>query len=439
MKNVRKAAFEIVTKVLGGNGYSNLLLNQMIKSKEIDPVDVSLLTEIVYGTIQNKITLDYYLKDFIDMKKTKGWVKNILRISLYQMHFLDKIPNHAILNEAVTLAKDRGGKNSGNFVNAVLRNISRKGLKSLDDIKDQTERLSIQTSHPRWLVSLWLEQYGLDTTTKLCNANNSRPSIHCRLNLTKDDSNSLIKKLEDQEIEVSRHPFIEEGVKIIKGNIIGTSLYTDGYLTIQDFSSMLVAKILDPSESDDVLDTCAAPGGKTTHIAELMSNSGSVSACDIYDHKIKLIDEHVDRLGLKQIKTYKQDARELTKEFKAGTFDRVLIDAPCSGLGVIKRKPEIKYHKSRKDLSQIVKLQKEIIDDAVKLLKPGGRLVYSTCTINKRENEDIVNYILKNNSELSLYSEPFKQFGLDSDGTLQILDNDLGADLFFIACFRKQV
>ena len=230
---------------------------------------------------------------------------------------------------------------------------------------------------------------------------------------------------------------IPEAIYFEDDNIANISLYKAGYLNIQDLSSMYVAKILEPKKGERIIDVCSAPGGKSTHIAEIMEDSGEVVACDIHEHKIKLIEHNIRRLGLKSIKTMLIDARKLTTVYGKESFDRVLVDAPCSGFGVIRRKPEIKYNKKPTDIDEIILLQKEIIDEAVKLVKKAGTLVYSTCTINKKENEKMVTYILDTYPEFTLNSAPFENLNLGNQGYVQIIDQVKGGDIFFIACFRK--
>ncbi|QVK18836.1 16S rRNA (cytosine(967)-C(5))-methyltransferase RsmB [Mycoplasmatota bacterium] len=436
MKNVREVALNIINKVLNEGAYSNLILNETIQTIRLNEKDVGLLTELVYGTIQYKTTLDYFLAHFIGEKKIKNEVRNILRMAVYQMVYLDKIPNHAIINEAVNLTKRKYEGKSG-FVNAVLRNITRQGVPSLDEIKDEKERLSVETSHPLWLVKMWSKQYDLSTAKKVCELNNIKPYQYARLNLYKDKKENILNRLDKLNIDYELTQ-IDEGIYLKNENIANTSLFKSGYVNIQDLSSMLVAKVLSPKQGDKVIDVCSAPGGKSTHIAELMKDSGEVIACDIYEHKIKLIEYNKRRLGLKSVQPTLIDATQLTKVFDEGSFDRVLVDVPCSGLGVIRRKPEIKYNKKPTDLDEIIKLQKEIVDESIKLVKKDGTLVYSTCTINKKENEKMVEYILENYPEFELNSAPFEKLNLGNKGYVQLINQIKGADIFFIACFIKK-
>jgi|SRR5690554_3310365 len=432
---IRKYALDIINQVLNEGAYSNLLLSETIKNNKFNNKDIGLLTELVYGTIQYKITLDYYLGKFIGDKKIPNNVRNILNMALYQKIYLDKIPNHAIINEAVNLTKLNNNKHAG-FVNGVLRNFVRKGIPKID-IDDKITELSIKTSHPYWLVKMWTKQYNFNTAKKICLINNIPPFQFARLNFFKDKRENIIKKLNDLNITYEETN-IDEGIFLENDNIANTTLYKSGYVNVQDLSSMYASKILDPKPGEKVIDVCSAPGGKSTHIAEIMNDNGEIIACDIHEHKIKLIEFNKKRLGLNSIKPMLVDARKLTKEFKKSSFDRVLVDAPCSDFGVIRRKPEIKHNKKPSDIDEIIILQKEIIDEAVKLVKSGGTLVYSTCTINKKENEKMVDYILNNYPEFVLNSEPFEKLKLGDKGYLQLIDQVKGADIFFIACFKKK-
>ncbi len=436
MKNVRNIAIEIINKVLNEGAYSNLLLNETIKNSELNNKDIRLLTELVYGTIQYKMTLDYYLSGYIEHKKIKNYIRNILRMAVYQMVYLDKIPDHAIINESVNMAKIIN-QDTANFVNAVLRNVTRHGVRNLNEIEDKIEKLSIETSHPIWIVKMWIKQYDFTTAKKICFLNNTKPYQFARLNLYKDSKENILKKIEAYKIDYELTDLLE-GIYLKAENIANISLYKEGYLNVQDLSSMLVSKILSPQRGEKIIDVCAAPGGKSTHIAELMDDIGTIIACDIHEHKIKLIQYNANRLGLRSIKPTLLDATKLSTKFKCESFDRVLVDAPCSGLGVIRRKPEIKYNKKPTDLDEIIKIQKEIIDSAIKLVKHNGTLVYSTCTINKKENEKMVEYILNTYPDFSLSIAPFIKLGLGEAGMVQIIDQVKDADIFFIACFIKR-
>lgn len=438
MKTVRHVALDIINKVLQGEQYSNLYINQAIKKKWVEGKDVGLLTELVYGTIQRLMTLDYYLEPFIKEKTVEDSVRNNLRLAVYQAVYLDRIPQHAIVHEAVELAKELHPRASG-FVNGVLRNFFRKPLRSLAEINDPLERLSIETSTPLWLVNLWAKQYSIELAQTMCALGLSKPYQFARINRLKGTPDTILSLLEAQGIDFSVVASNPDAIFLETDNIANTPAFHRGYVTVQDLSSQWVGKVVDPQAGERVLDCCAAPGGKSTHLAELMNNVGTVIAGDLYEHKLELIKNHANRLGISIVQPAKLDATEITNHFPKESFDRVLLDAPCSGFGVIHRKPEIKYNRKPEDLDALIQLQQQMIDEVVQLVKPNGRLVYSTCTINKKENEKMVEYILQTYPEFELDSAPFKALGLSDEdlGYVRLINHHPGADAFFISCFKR--
>jgi 16S rRNA (cytosine967-C5)-methyltransferase len=439
-KSVREAALDVIEAVEKNQSYSNLLLNSVIEKNELLSKDIGLLTELTYGTIQRKLTLDYYLAPFIKGKLDE-WVRHLLRLSLYQIVYLDRIPDRAVLHEAVEIAKKRGHKGISGLVNGVLRSIQRKGIPSLEEIKDPIERLSIETSHPFWLVKRWEEQFGLEKTREMCEMNLVAPKQTARVNTTKLTREELIHNLSGIGVEVKASPVTEEAVQTLRGNLVKTDPYRNGELTIQDESSMLVAHALELEKNMKVLDACAAPGGKTTHIAELLGGTGEVHALDLHKHKVKLIDENAFRLGLSNIFTATLDSRKAGEQFEKESFDRILVDAPCSGLGVLRRKPDIKYAKKEADLYSLQKIQLDILSSVAPLLQKGGILVYSTCTVDKNENEGTVRSFLSDHPEFEPYQlknlpetvQPFIE-----GNELQVFPQDFGGDGFYISCFIKK-
>ncbi|PLT34259.1 16S rRNA (cytosine(967)-C(5))-methyltransferase RsmB [Bacillus sp. V5-8f] len=443
-KTVREIALDVLESVEKNQSYSNLLLNSMIKKHGLEGPDSGLLTEIIYGTIQRKMTLDYYLQPFIkNQKKTQSWVISLLRMSLYQMVFLDKIPDHAILFEGVEIAKNRGHKGISSMVNGVLRNIQRKGIPSLEAIEDEAERLSIETSHPIWLVKRWINQFGFEKTKEMCEINLVAPLQSARVNIKKLSRDEAISALTEEGYHVEKSEVAPEAILCLRGNLAYSESYKMGYLTIQDESSMLVAHALGAAGNDMVLDCCAAPGGKTTHIAEGLT-TGQVNAIDLHEHKVKLINEQAERLGLRNIKTYAADSRKVGEIFSKEGFDRILVDAPCSGFGVMRRKPDVKYTKSPEDVSRLSAIQEQLLDASAPLLKKGGRLIYSTCTVDREENERVAASFLEKHPEFEAdvtladrLPENVKPF---VEGYfLQVFPQYFSSDGFFIASFRKKV
>jgi len=444
-KNVRETALELLEAIEKNQSYSNLLLNNAIKKNEIDQKDIGLLTELTYGTLQRRMTLDFYLQSFLaGNKKIESWVNQLLRLTLYQMVYLDKIPDRAAIFEAVEIAKRWGHKGISGMVNGVLRNVQRKGLPDLEQIEDSVERLSIETSHPAWLVKRWADQLGFEETKKMCEINLTAPLQTARVNEVKASREECLSLLKEEGFEVEPSQFIPVAIKCLRGNLANSRVFKDGLITIQDESSMLAAYALGGNPNEKILDACAAPGGKTTHIAEKMQNTGQVISLDLHEHKVKLINDNADRLGLSNIKTNALDSRKVQEHYEKESFDRILVDAPCSGLGVMRRKPDMKYTKKEDDLYHLHKIQRNLLDAVSPLLKKGGILVYSTCTVDKEENQHVVQSFLKNNAEfegdISVRERMPKAIAPFIDNfELQILPQDIGSDGFYIACLRKKV
>ncbi|WP_449619340.1 16S rRNA (cytosine(967)-C(5))-methyltransferase RsmB [Robertmurraya sp. Marseille-Q9965] len=443
-KNVRESALNLLEAIEKNQSYSNLLLNNVIKKNNVEPKDIGLLTELTYGTLQRRMTLDFYLEPFLKKaRKLEPWVKQLLRITLYQMIYLDKIPDRAAIYEAVEIAKKKGHKGISSMVNGVLRTIQREGVPSLDEIKDRTERLAIATSHPEWLVKRWVEQLGFEKAQEMCEINLTAPLQTARVNTTKMNREQCVQMLLEEGYQVEPSQVIPEAIKCLKGNLANSNAFKEGFITIQDESSMLVAHALGIEKDEQILDACAAPGGKSTHIAEKLDLTGQVISLDLHEHKVKLISENANRLGLNNIETKALDSRQVQEHFEKGSFDRILLDAPCSGLGVMRRKPDMKYTKKEEDVFRLQSIQKDLLKAVAPLLKKGGILVYSTCTVDDEENESVVEAFLAENSEfegdLGFKSRmPEAIQPLCKDYSLQILPQDFGSDGFYIAVLKKK-
>jgi len=443
-KNVREIALDILTAVQKNKAYSNLSLNHAIKESELSAKDIGLLTELVYGTIQRDMTLDYYVSPFIkNPKKIQPWVLSLLKMTVFQMQFLDRVPERAAVHEAVEIAKKRGHRGVASLVNGVLRTIGREGVPQTSEIKDPLERISISTSHPLWLVKLWANQFGIEKTEQMCMENLNAPVQTSRVNLLKTSRAEVLELLSDEGYMVEPSTLNEDGIRCLRGNIALSNAYKNGLISIQDESSMLVAHAVSPSDEDMVLDSCAAPGGKTTHMGERMANHGRIIALDLHAHKTKLIEEQAMRLGLSNIETRQMDARKIRECFEPQTFDKILVDAPCSGLGVLKRKPDAKYTKTEADLHSLSAIQLNILEKVSSLVKTGGTITYSTCTVGKEENEAIIDAFLEQNKDferdLSLVDrlpEAVKPYV--NGNSVQILPQYFGSDGFFIASIRRK-
>ncbi|HOQ37299.1 MAG TPA: 16S rRNA (cytosine(967)-C(5))-methyltransferase RsmB [Acetivibrio sp.] len=438
----RETALKILYDINDKGAYSNISLNKYLNDQELRDIDRSFITDIVYGTMNRRLTVDYFIEKYssIKIKKLSPWILNILRMGIYQLLFTDRIPVSAACNESVRLAKKYGHMASSKYVNAVLRNIARNkdNLPYPDKDSDLLTYLSVKYSHPQWMVEEWLKRFGEEFTEELLKANNSIPLFTVRVNTLKISKDSLAEILEKDGFEIENGKYLEEAL-IIKNPVSVQKMeaFKKGYFQVQDESSMLVAKVLDPKPGETVLDVCSAPGGKSTHIAQLMNNKGTVISRDIHEHKIKLIDEAKKRLGLDIIKTEVFDAVTLDDGL-IEKADRVLVDAPCTGLGIIRRKPDIKWSRNSGDKKEITELQERILSTASKYVKKGGVLVYSTCTVEPEENEETVERFIKNNGDFyleditPLVPKTLKKESLIK-GYLQLYPNIDGVDGFFIS------
>lgn len=441
MTTAREIAVNTVMQVLENKAYSNIVLNKNLNNSELIEKDKALATELVYGTIKYKYSIDKILKRFLDKNfdKLDKYILNILRVCIYQIKYLDKIPAFAAVNEGVNLAK-KESKGASKLVNGVLRNYLRHKDEAFYDEENIYEKLAFLYSYPQWIIKLLINQYGENVTEKILCGLNMRPAVTVRANAVKDSYHNIFNSLVKEGYNIEEGSVAPEAIRINKGSSIEENrLFNEGYITVQDESAMLVAPAMDLTEGITVLDLCSAPGGKTTHISEIMNNTGEVKAFDIHEHKLQLIKSNIDRLGLTNIKLGILDATVLNEELIASAH-RVLIDVPCSGLGIIRKKPEIKYTKREKELKEIIKIQRSILETAAKYVKSKGVLLYSTCTINKSENEDNIKWFIKNNSEFEVEKVNFGKGDnllYDSLGTLTVLPNET-MDGFFIAKLIKK-
>ncbi|MFN3366495.1 MULTISPECIES: 16S rRNA (cytosine(967)-C(5))-methyltransferase RsmB [Exiguobacterium] len=441
--NVRVAALDTLIKIEQGGAYSTIAVNDLLKQKKLATKDVGLYTELVYGTLGRKRTLDYILEKRVqNPKKLDKFVLPLLRMSVYQLFYLDKIPDRAVLHEAVEIAKKRGHSGTGKFVNGVLRNVVRDGFPDLSKLPD-AERIAIEHSHPDWLVAEWVETYGVEATEAMCKLNNEPAPVTVRVNRQRVTVDEMIERLAEVDVVATRSELSADGLVIESGNVHATAFIDMGLLSIQDESSMIVADALQAAKTERVLDACAAPGGKAMHTAERM-DGGTLVALDLHPHKAKLIERQAKRLHIDGVTALALDARQAGDKFEPESFDRILLDVPCSGLGVIRRKPDIKWTKDKSALAGLPKVQREIIDAVLPLLKRGGTLVYSTCTIDPSENEQQADYILSNGltwdetlqDRLPQVLRPM----VSSDrAELKLLPTTFGTDGFYIAAFKKEV
>lgn len=442
--NPREGALLVLHEININDAFSNIALNKELKGDKYNQLDKNLLTELVYGVLENLIRIDYIIGQFssFDIKKMNSYTLDLLRLGIYQLLFLDKVPAFAAVNETVNLSKQYAKKTTG-FINGILRNVERNqnNIKMPNRNKNIVEYLSVVYSHPPRLIEQFLCYFDIEFVEELLKANNTRPELFLRINTLKISVEDCIQLLVQDGCVVEKNPFIDEAITV-RGfnNIEETEVYKNGYIQVQDFSSMLVAKILDPKEGELVIDVCSAPGGKTTHMAQLMNNNGKIIARDIHQHKLELIKRNAKRLAINIISTEKFSGEDLDDNL-IGKIDKVLVDVPCSGLGIIRRKPEIRYRKLDEDVISLSLLQSMILENASKYAKIGGEIVYSTCTIDPRENEEIIKVFLEKNKNFELVdiNEKYKKIipGEHNGKTIQLYPNVHKTDGFFISKLKR--
>ncbi|NLM14113.1 MAG: 16S rRNA (cytosine(967)-C(5))-methyltransferase RsmB [Epulopiscium sp.] len=445
--NPREIAVNIISDINNDNAYSNISLQEHFSEYNyLTSLDKAFITEIVNGTIRHMNHIDYIINQFSTTKtnKMKPLILSILRSGVYQILFMSKVPVSAACNEAVKIAKKRGLDGLSGFVNGVLRNIARNinNISYPDRSKNPVEYLCVKYSYPKWVVKYWLKYYSVDFVEELCIASNDTPKITIRCNSLRTNKDSLTELLSKESIEVSNGAFLPEALHISQTSAISElASFKQGLFQVQDESSMLVGHILNPKPGESILDVCAAPGGKATHFGELMNNQGQIFARDIHEHKLKLIESSAKRLGIDIITTELHDATLLDKE-KISLMDRVMIDAPCSGLGIIRKKPDIKWKKSNRDINELVDLQRKILSVCSQYVKPGGILVYSTCTISEKENIDNINWFIQNFDfeldNINSYIPKMLHCDTSEKGYIQLFPNVHSCDGFFIARLKRK-
>lgn len=439
----RGVAALLVRMVLEDGAYTNIALNQYLRGSKLSDLDRRLATELVYGTVKACGTLDWYLEQCVSrpLAKVTGDILSILRISAYQLLYMERIPASAACNEAVKLARSVSHEGSAKFVNGVLRGLLRKqaagGFIFPDEEKDDAGYLALKYYHPRWLVKRWLGPWGREGTERLLAFDNTAAPVCLRVNTLVTTREQLLQDLTEAGCEVYASRWSADGIvaaKLTSLNMLLAALPKCFY--IQDESSMLVAPILAPQPGMQVLDLCSAPGGKTTHLAQLMQDKGELIACDIHEHKLELIAENAKRLAISCIKPLLNDATVLRSDW-LGKFDRVLVDAPCSGLGVLRRRAEARWRKQRKDLKAFPPLQLAILEQAAQYVKAGGSLVYSTCTIEQSENHYLIEEFLTKHPEWQRVSLTHPLTGASVD-ELQLLPQNDGVDGFYICKLERK-
>ncbi len=442
MDKARETALKIINAVHEQEAYANVALAKELRKGGLSDMDRRFVTELVYGTVKAGETLDWIIRKYINrpISKVSPIIRDILRMGVYQLKYMDKVPDSAACNESVELAKGFGHAGVAKFVNGVMRTMVREPEKGAfpEGKGNATIQLALTEQHPEWLVRRWIKEFGYDEAAKLCAFNNKQAPLSVRANTLKTNRSELMLQLISVGVDCQQSVFTPEGV-IIKshGSLDDLQVLQDGYCQVQDESSMLVAHVVDPQPGELVLDVCSAPGGKTTHMAAMMENRGRIVACDIYDHKLERVRNNAERLGVTIIDPILMDAREIWQEFPQEA-DRVLVDAPCSGLGVLRRKPDSRWRKSPELIKELPKLQLEILRSAAAAVKPGGLLVYSTCTIAHEENQDVVKAFLENAKEFTLENAGERLPVPRDDEMVQLYPQRDGTDGFFISCMRRK-
>lgn len=421
-----KSLYEINIK----QAYSNIVLDKFINEnrEKLSNLDINFISELVYGVVTWKLTLEYIIQKYskTKIKKMSDWVKNILYLGSYQILFLDKVPKSAAVNESVNLCKKYNFKSVG-LVNAILRKIEKSDYEEINTITNSITRISLKYSMPEWIVKKFCDEYGNEEAANICQNLNLRPNISVRLNRLKD------------KIELGEKGILED-FRVITGtkNITKTKEYIEGNITIQDEAAGLSSFILAPKEGEMVLDACSAPGGKTTYLAELMCNQGNIVAWDIYEERLKQVKQNAKRLGINIIQTEVHDATKLKEDY-VERFDKILLDVPCLGLGVIRRKPDIKWNRQENNIKEISDIQFNILKTCSKYLKKNGTLVYSTCSMLKEENDAIIEKFIKDeNFEIvDIDKQIPKEFSkITTNNMVQFLPSQKH-DGFFITMLKK--
>lgn len=415
MSSLREKTYEIICSIIVDNKYSNLSLRNNFDN--YDERDQSLISEIVYGTLQNYYFLNYQWQRFVKEIPSVE-IGCLLNMSIYQLIYLDKVPSYAIVNDAVEIAKSIEYGKYVKLTNAILHKFIREG-KLEADISDQSEALSISTSHPLWLIKMWQAHYGLEVTKQICFYDLTHQPQALRVNTQKISVEELLK-----QPGFSAGKLVDSAV-YYSGNILKTTFFKEGYVVAQDEASQAVSIFSGVKDGEVILDLCSAPGTKATQMAALMHNKGKIIAIDIHQKRVELIKQLCAKLAIEIIEPIVMDALEVSKNYEIGSFDRVLVDVPCSGLGVLRHKPEIKLKTTPKDLDDIVVLQKNILTQAAKMVRLNGYLIYSTCTLNKKENEKQIETFLTAHPEYSMANQR------------TILPMEYGSDGFYMAKLQR--
>lgn len=444
MKSVRKVINEIMNDVLIKEENLSSSFDKRVKESGIKGNDIGLAKEEVFGTIRNLIKINYVIHKYNNIKKVDMDILNLLRTSVYEILFLDKIPEHATCNEAVNLTKQLKRKSAANFVNAVLRNVTRcKGVIEYPKKEDGdiVEYLSVNYSMPVWIVEMFLDIYDVNELERMFTVMNSESDITLLTNTLYTTPEKLTAELRAQGLDVAPGRYIKDSLRLrTMPNIAKLNAFKQGYFYMQDESSMIAARTLNPLSGEKVLDVCASPGGKSIYMTIMSGDTLRINARDKSNDKVKLIKDNIKRLKLSSIKAKVFDATKFDnteEEF----YDKLILDVPCSGLGLLSKKPDIRYHSSPDDIEELIALQRLIFDTSIKYLKRGGELIYTTCTLNKEENEKNLEYFLNSDKyKVEMVSiESMLPEGINENGKgyVTLLPHIHGTDGFFISKMKK--
>lgn len=438
----RVVAARVLERVAHDEAFADLALDAEITRRPLDPRDAALATELVYGTLRWQRYLDWILAPHSKRPLGELDVRAlvILRMTAYQIALLERIPTFAAVNDAVTLAR-RPGSPVHRYVNAVLRSFARRGAREREPRPpaDPVDAIAVRQSHPTWLAARWIARYGEEDAVRLMRAMNERPPLTLRTNTLRTTREALAERLRrEQVIDVRETPAAAEGLEVTHGGAPGAwPAFGDGWFAVQDEASMLVSRLLAPQPGDVVGDTCAAPGTKTTHLAQLMDNQGRILAFDPQPARLARVPDAAARLGVTIVETTEGEVEMLAPRF-ADTCDAVLVDAPCSNLGVLRRNPEVKWRRVEGDIAQNAEHQCGILVAAAILVKPGGRLVYATCSLEPEENEGVVAALLASRSDFAIDRPRDFPLPLDDDGFLRCLPHRGGTDGFTAVRLRRR-
>lgn len=446
--DARSIAVKILTRVERTDAYLDKLIDFEIRNADqLNDYDKSLLNEICHGVIRWMRRLDWFLNGFYrgNWEKCTPEIKNTLRVALYQILFLNKIPDFAAVNEAVEFVKKISTQKHADVVNGLLRTIIRTKADLVYPTReiDEVKYLGIMQSHPNWMVKRWIQRFGFDEAVIFSESNNKRPILTLRINKLKTSREDVLKKFDEREIVYRTCKYIDYFVTLrLMSKIYLDEDFINGMYTVQDESAGLPAILLNPTENDAILDMCAAPGGKSTHIAQLLGNNGKVYAVDKYEVKLNMIRANSERMGVTNVEYILDDAMDLQNEkIKDMKFDKILLDAPCSGLGVLSKKPEIRWKREIKDVLALAEVQKQLLNAAVNYLKPGGVIVYSTCTTEQEENMDVVKNFLEKNPDFKIddASKFVNKELVNADGCIETFPHKQGIDGSFSARLIRTV